>query len=111
MSIELRAVCDWQIFGEIADPAQHVLAVLSPWNTADPANKNVVFSDNEHLTNVAVTFADNGGPFGLCFVQFEVLLFIEQHEILNAYEVVSERLNRYIGDTDVQVRWLTRNLR
>jgi len=106
MTVILRAIGDWQIFGEIEDPTEHFMRLLAPWNLSDPANENVVFETTDYIDTIEVTYADNSGPFGLCFVQFQMLVPIDEAQLKDAYEVIERRLNNYVSDTDIKVRWL-----
>lgn len=106
VTVILRAIGDWQIFGEIEDPAEHLTRLLAPWHLSDPSNENVVFETTNYIDTIEITYVDNSGPFGLCFVQFQMLVPIEEHKLKDAYEVIEKRLNEYVGDTDIKVRWL-----
>lgn len=104
-SIMLKAVCDWQIFGDV-DPIEHLHELFRPWmgRGADGADGDL----DEYLNDFSVIFSDSSGPFGLSYILFTVDTPLQKDDLSKANEHIKKRLDRFVGDIDVNVRWVVR---
>jgi hypothetical protein len=102
-TVMLKAFCDWQIWGDV-DPKEHLTEILRPWmgRGADGADGDL----DEYLHDLEITYADTKGPFGLSYVQFWVVTPLQKDDLNEAKMHIRHRLNRFVGDSDVSVRWV-----
>lgn len=97
-----EAQVEWKIFGDV-NAYEYVTSLLSPWN-----GDGLVDADNPDffLKDYGVSVIRTGGPFGLQYVSFWVVMPLSPLDAQRAAEVIKKRLDVMVGDTDVDVRWV-----
>lgn len=97
-----EAQVEWQIFGHV-DAHEYVTTLLSNWDGSGSADAD---DPDFFLRDYGINVVKKGGPFGLQYVSFWVVTPLSPKDGQRATEVIKARLDRMVGDTDTDVRWV-----
>lgn len=101
-SILVEAHVEWQVFGNV-DAQEHLDSLLSMWQGA---GSDTPGEPDHYLRDYGTNFVKKGGPFGLQFISFWVVTPLNTGDAQQAKAAIKARLDRMVGDSDIDVRWV-----